>query len=56
MNKLAKKIKAWYEKGNWTLAQVKSTLQKGKIAQEEYEWIVGSSVNDEGEEVPDNER
>ena len=41
MRKLVRRIKNWYEGGNWTQEQVDLALQKEKITQEEYAIIVG---------------
>lgn len=47
MSKLAKQIKAWYEGGNWTLAQVRNALLKGRITRAEYREITGEDADDE---------
>lgn len=41
MSNFAKKVKAWYDAGLWTLRMVGDALTKGRITQEEYDEIVG---------------
>lgn len=47
MRKLVRRIKKWYEGGNWTCEQVDLALQKEKITPEEYAFIIGGEARDE---------
>lgn len=47
MRKLVKRIKDWYEAGNWTHEQVVLVLQKEKISAEEYTFITGEEYSEE---------
>ena len=53
MSKLAESIKKWYDNGNWTRRQVEAVLERGKITQEEFDWIVGDveTTTNNGEEL-----
>lgn len=43
MSNYAKKVKKWYDSGEWSKAWVRNAVAKGKIAAEEYEIITGEA-------------
>ena len=47
MRKLVRRIKNWYEGGNWTGEQVDLALQREKITPEEYAFILSGDERDE---------
>lgn len=43
MSKFAIKVKGWYEADIWTEAMVMNVYNKGKLTDEELQWILGES-------------
>lgn len=43
MSKFAIKVKRWYEGGIWTEEMVMNVYAKGKLTDEELQWILGES-------------
>ena len=41
MSNYAKKVKAWYDNGEWPKSWVRNAVAKGKITLEEYRSITG---------------
>ena len=42
MSNFAKRVKKWYEDGNWTAEMVRNAVIKGKLTEEEAAWILGT--------------